>query len=96
MRDNQRTLNSSQKQALLFGSNRICGICNEPIKPDEEIHFHHTIPHSHGGKTEIMMEPDYKKAFGELKSFVDNFSLCDVALAKIPQEGAASKLMSKN
>ena len=52
-RDNQRTLRSSQKQALLFGSNRICGICNEPIKPDEEIHFHHTIPHSHGGKTEI-------------------------------------------
>ena len=53
MRDNQRTLNSSQKQALLFGSSRICGICNEPIRPDEEIHFHHTIPHSHGGKTEI-------------------------------------------
>ncbi len=41
------------------------------------------------------MEPDYKKAFGELKSFVDNFSLCDVALARIPQEGAASKLMYK-
>ena len=52
--------------------------------------------HGHGGKTEIIMEPDYKKAFGELKSFVDNFSLCDVALARIPQEGAASKLMSKN
>ena len=52
--------------------------------------------HGHGGKTEVIMEPDYKKAFGELKSFVDNFSLCDVALGRIPQEGAASKLMSKN
>ena len=52
--------------------------------------------HGHGGKTEVIMEPDYKKAFGELKSFVDNFSLCEVALTKVPQEGAASKLMSKN
>ena len=27
--------------------------------------------HSHEGKTEIIMEPDYKRAFGELKSFVE-------------------------
>ena len=52
--------------------------------------------HSHGGKTEIVVEPDYKKACGELKSFIDNFSLADAALAKVPQEGAASKLLSKN
>jgi len=52
--------------------------------------------HGHGGKTEVTMEPDFKKAFGELKSFVDNFSLCDVVLSKVPQEGAASKLLSKN
>ena len=52
--------------------------------------------HGHGGKTEVIMEPDFKKAFGELKSFVDNFSLCDVVLLKVPQEGAASKLLSKN
>ena len=25
--------------------------------------------HGHGGKTEVVMEPDFKKAFGELKSF---------------------------
>jgi len=29
--------------------------------------------HGHGGKTEVIMEPDYKRAFGEMKSFVDNF-----------------------
>lgn len=52
--------------------------------------------HGHGGKTEVIMEPDFKKAFGELKSFLDNFSLCDVVLSKVPQEGAASKLLSKN
>ena len=47
-------------------------------------------------KTEVIMEPDYKKAFGELKSFVDNFSLADAVISKIPQEGAASKLLAKN
>lgn len=52
--------------------------------------------HGHGGKTEVVMEPDFKKAFGELKSFVENFSLCDAANSKIPQEGAASKLMTKS
>lgn len=52
--------------------------------------------HGHGGKTEVIMEPDFKKAFGELKSFVDNFSLCDIVLLKVPQEGAASKLLNKN
>lgn len=52
--------------------------------------------HGHGGKTEVVMEPDFKKAFGELKSFVDNFSLSDVVMGKVPQEGAASKLLSKN
>jgi hypothetical protein len=52
--------------------------------------------HGHGGKTEVIMEPDFKKAFGELKSFVDNFSLSDVVMGKVPQEGAASKLLSKN
>ena len=52
--------------------------------------------HGHGGKTEVIMEPDYKKGFGELKSFVDNFSLSDAVISKVPQEGVASKLLSKN
>ena len=51
--------------------------------------------HGHGGKTEVMMEPDYKKAFGELKSFVDNFNMSDVVNTKLTPDGPASKLMTK-
>ena len=42
------------------------------------------------------MEPDYKKAFNELKAFVDGFSLSDMAIEKLPIESAAGKLLSKN
>ena len=52
--------------------------------------------HGHGGKTEVIMEPDYKKAFGEMKSFVDNFDLSEIAMSKVPPDGNASKLMTKN
>ena len=51
--------------------------------------------HGHGGKTEVVMEPDYKKAFGELKSFVDNFNLSDSMVSKLTPDGPASKLMAK-
>lgn len=52
--------------------------------------------HSHDGKTEVVMEPDWKRAFGELKSFVESFSLADACLGKISAESAAGKLMTKN
>jgi|TARA_R100001443_G_scaffold61237_1_gene71417 hypothetical protein len=52
--------------------------------------------HGHQGKTELVMEPDYKRAFNELKSFVDAFSLSDAAAEKLPLESAAGKLLSKN
>ena len=51
--------------------------------------------HGHGGKTEVVMEPDYKKAFGELKSFVDNFNLQELTVSKLTPDGPASKLMTK-
>ncbi len=51
--------------------------------------------HGHGGKTEVVMEPDYKKAFGELKSFVDNFSMPEAVSSKLTPDGPASKLMTK-
>ena len=41
------------------------------------------------------MEPDYKKAFGELKAFVDNFSMPEAVTSKLTPDGPASKLMSK-
>ena len=51
--------------------------------------------HGHGGKTEVIMEPDYKRAFGEMKSFVDNFKLEDVLKEKLPVEGSAAKLLKE-
>ena len=51
--------------------------------------------HGHGGKTEVLMEPEFKKAFGELKSFIDNFNLNEIALAKLVPDSPASKLMAK-
>ena len=52
--------------------------------------------HGHGGKTVVEFEPDYKRACGEMKSFIDNFSLPDLAKEKLPTEGAAAKLIIKN
>ena len=52
--------------------------------------------HGHQGKTELIMEPDYKRAFNELKSFVDAFSLSDIALEKLALETAAGKLLGGN
>jgi hypothetical protein len=55
-----------------------------------------TAVHGHGGKTEVVMEPDYKRAFGELKAFIDSFSLPDVMAEKLPMDSQTSKLLSKN
>ncbi len=52
--------------------------------------------HGHGGKTQVEFEPDYKRATGELKAFVENFNLADVALEKLSPESPASKILSKN
>ena len=52
--------------------------------------------HGHGGKTNVEFEPDYKRACGEMKSFIDNFSLPDLAKEKLPTEGAAAKLIIKS
>ena len=52
--------------------------------------------HSHDGKTEVVMEPDWKRAFNELKSFVENFSLTEACLTKISSDSSAGKLITKN
>ena len=54
-----------------------------------------TAVHGHGGKTEVIMEPDYKRAFGELKSFVENFSLEDVMRGKLPIDSQAAELLKE-
>ena len=52
--------------------------------------------HSHDGKTEVEMLPDFKRAFNELKSFIDNFTLEEIVTSKIGPETAAGKLLTKN
>ena len=52
--------------------------------------------HSHDGKTEIEMMPDFKRAFNELKSFVENFSLTEACIKSISSESSAGKLITKN
>ena len=49
--------------------------------------------HGHAGKTEVRMEPDYKRAFNELKSAMEGVSLLDVAQKRLPVEGAAKKMI---
>jgi len=52
-----------------------------------------TAIHGHGGKTEVVMEPDYKRAYGELRSFIDNFSLPDTMKEKLPLDSQTVKLI---
>ena len=52
--------------------------------------------HGHAGKTEIVMEPDFKRAFNELKAFVEGFTLTDAISERLPVDSPAAKLMSKN
>lgn len=52
--------------------------------------------HGHQGKTEIVMEPDYKRAFNEMRSFMESFSLVDAISEKLPLDSVAAKLIDKN
>lgn len=49
--------------------------------------------HGHSGKTEVVMEPDFKRAFGELKSAITAISIVDMAKDRMPAEGEGLKLM---
>ena len=53
-----------------------------------------TSIHSHQGKTEVIFEPDWKRAYGELTSALDT-SLLDLALSKVPPEGVAAQLLKE-
>ncbi len=54
-----------------------------------------TAIHGHGGKTEIVMEPDYKRAYGELSSFIDNFKMKDVMRDKLPLDSQVAKIIKE-
>jgi len=51
--------------------------------------------HGHGGKTEIQMEPDYKRAYNEVTSFIGNFNLFDNMVEKLPVESQTSKILKE-
>lgn len=52
-----------------------------------------TAIHGHGGKTEVVMEPDYKRAYGELTSFIENFNLGEVMKEKLPLDSQVVKII---
>ena len=54
-----------------------------------------TAIHGHGGKTEIAMEPDYKRAYGELFSFIENFNLSIAMKEKLPLDSQVVKLIKE-
>jgi len=47
--------------------------------------------HGHGGKTEIRWEPDWKRAYNELKSVVENVTLIDLMKDNLPKEGSEAR-----
>jgi hypothetical protein len=53
--------------------------------------------HGHEGKTDIEMEPDWKRSFQELKSAINSFSLLDSIKDRLPSESKESKnLLDQN
>ncbi len=85
-------------QGFVFDNGKVCvtWLSEHPsVTIYDNIGEVHAI-HGHGGKTALEFEPDYKRACGEMKSFIENFSLESVALEKLPPESPASKLLSKN
>jgi len=54
-----------------------------------------TAIHGHGGKTEVAMQPDYKRAYGELKTFIDDFKLKDIMKEKLPLDSQVVKLLKE-
>lgn len=51
--------------------------------------------HGHQGRTEVVMEPDYKRAYNELMSIIGNFNLLEIILEKLPIESQTIKLMKE-
>ena len=85
-------------QGFVFDNGKVCvsWLSEHPsVTIYDNIGEVHAI-HGHGGKTVVEFEPDYKMACGELKSFIDNFSLAELAREKLTPESPASKLISKN
>ena len=46
--------------------------------------------HGHEGRTEIQIEPDWKRIANELKAAIKNFSLSSAIMPMLPNESASS------
>jgi len=85
-------------QGFVFDNGKVCvsWLSEHPsVTVYDNIGEVHAI-HGHGGKTQVEFEPDYKRACGELKAFIQNFRLDDIALEKLTPESQSAKLLSKN
>jgi hypothetical protein len=49
--------------------------------------------HGHSGKTELRYEPDYKRAFNEMKEALNGATLLDAVSGRLPHEGASKKML---
>lgn len=47
--------------------------------------------HGHQGKTVIQWEPDWKRAYNELKSIMENVTLLDVVRDNLPKEESEAR-----
>ena len=53
--------------------------------------------HGHEGKTEVIMEQDWKRSFQEVKSALSSISILDITCDRIPVESEGTKaLLKKN
>ena len=53
--------------------------------------------HGHEGKTEVIMDPDWKRSFNEVKEALNSFRLLDSIKDKVPSESSDTKdLLDKN
>ena len=84
-------------QGFIFDNGKVCvtWLSEHPsVTIYDNIGEVHAI-HGHQGKTQVVMEPDFKRAFNELKSFVESFSLADTISEKLPVDSPTVKLMGK-
>lgn len=52
--------------------------------------------HGHEGKTEVVMEPDWKRAFNELKSVIHNLNPITLIKEKLPEGSDTKELFERN
>ena len=52
--------------------------------------------HGHGGKTEVVMEADWKRAFNELKSVIHKLEPASIVKDKLPEASETKDLFEKN